>query len=494
MFVNLWVIKKMGVKFKTHSAVILWNCLFLLIFSLISFVNHYNYRTYSLDLGLYTRILYDYAHFHLSYGEVFREIPENVLSDHFDLMLMFLSPLWWIFGNLTLLVAQLLFIVSGSLGIYKLGLWMNAEKRTAIIAGVLFLAFFGLWSAVSYDFHSNVAASCLLPWMIYFFKRQKIGALLVFFILILSSKENMSLWMSFVFTGLCWMERKNHYRRRLAVILAFSSLLYFFLMVHFIMPGISTSGKYAHLEYSALGGDFPTMLKYISLHPIESAKLLFVNHSGKSANDWIKVETWVFWLLSGGFLILRKIEFIWMVIPIMAQKMFHDDPTKWSVAQQYNIELAPLAAWCLLETVSGKSRRFQVQLSAISLAMTIVVTVRLCDHTIGFVDKTRIRFYQEDHYRSDFDKIGLKRAMRLIPDSATVSAESMFVPHLIDKKAVFAYPIVNNADFILLSDDIHTFPLSRTEMALSINDLKKSSHYATVYVKNGVYLFGKVKN
>lgn len=36
---------------------------FGIIFSSVSFVNHYNFRTYALDLGLYNNALFDYARF-----------------------------------------------------------------------------------------------------------------------------------------------------------------------------------------------------------------------------------------------------------------------------------------------------------------------------------------------------------------------------------------------------------------------------------------------
>ena len=35
---------------------------FALVYGLIAFVNHYCFRTFGLDLGVYTNALYDYAH------------------------------------------------------------------------------------------------------------------------------------------------------------------------------------------------------------------------------------------------------------------------------------------------------------------------------------------------------------------------------------------------------------------------------------------------
>src|ERR1700739_5017772 len=114
------VIYKLFNRIKDNTLFVLINIMFLTIYSLICFVNHNNFRTYALDLGLYTRTLYDYAHFSFSYSEVFKEIPENMLSDHFDLLLMIFSPLYWVFGNITLLVIQIVAIHTGAYGVYKL--------------------------------------------------------------------------------------------------------------------------------------------------------------------------------------------------------------------------------------------------------------------------------------------------------------------------------------------------------------------------------------
>ena len=35
------------------------------LYALISLVNHYLFKTYALDLGLYTNFMYEYAHFRL---------------------------------------------------------------------------------------------------------------------------------------------------------------------------------------------------------------------------------------------------------------------------------------------------------------------------------------------------------------------------------------------------------------------------------------------
>ncbi len=468
------------------------NLLFFIIYSLVCFVNHYNFRSYALDLGAYTRTLYDYAHFHFSYGEVFREVPENMLSDHFDLLLMLFSPLWWVFGEITLLIVQLAAIHIGALGVYKLAQQFGLDKRISNITTFVFLSYFGIFSAISFDYHSNVVAACLLPWFILFFNDEKQKKLILVFILILIAKENMSLWMFFVCTALLFQNYKSLEKRKIAISLSLASLLFFVWLIFYAMPYFSASKQYSHVEFHVLGNSFKEIILNIVQHPIHAFALLFQNHLGDSLN-YIKTETWIFWLLSGGFLMIYRPVFLWVLLPLMMQKMYHDDPAKWSVAQQYNIEFAPMAAWCLIEVLKVKKQKTQLILAPVVAVLCFAVTIRLCDHTIGFVDKTRIRFYQADHYKSDFNKNEVYDLLNEIPSTAIVSAQNMFVPHLISKKAVYQYPIVKNAEYILVSTDIHAWPLTPEKVRKQIDSLNSSNNRATAHVKNGIFLF-KIKS
>lgn len=480
---------RLWLKIKENRFLFIANLIFLGIYSLICFVNHANYRTYALDLGAYTRAVYDYAHFHASYGEVFRSTGENILSDHLDLLLMLFSPLWWIFGSVTLLVVQLAAIHLGALGVFRLARLKGLDKSMATVASVIFLSYFGIFSAVAFDYHSSVVAACMLPWFVYFFMKSEFRKMIFVFIFILIAKENMSLWMFFVCTALLWMNRKKPLQRKITISLSLIALLFFVWAIFYAMPFFSQQKQYSHIEFHALGNSFGEILSNMLKHPLEAFSLLFQNHSGNPNLNHIKAETWIFWLISGGFLCLYRPVFLWMLIPIMMQKMYHDDQAKWSVAQQYNIEFAPVMVWCLIEIIAAKSMRTQKVLAGITLVACVAVTIRLCDNTIGFVDKTRIRFYQADHYRSDFNKEDVKEVLKAIPKEAKVSAQSMFVPHLLDKKGVYQYPLIHNADYILLSTDIHAWPLTPEILQSRIDSLLSSKNSPAVCVKKGLYLF-----
>jgi hypothetical protein len=69
----------------------------------------------------------------------------------------------------------------------------------------------------------------------------------------------------------------------------------------------------------------------------------------------------------------------------------------------------------------------------------------------------------------------------------------MFVPHLIDRKMVYQYPIVKEATYILLSDDPHSYPLATDEMLRQIDSLKLSANWRLLPTNNHVYLFEMIE-
>ncbi|HXU26468.1 MAG TPA: DUF2079 domain-containing protein [Bacteroidia bacterium] len=479
---------------KRNKIFVLINAVFLIVYSLICFVNHYNFRTYSLDLGIYTRAVYDYAHCHFNYAEIFKTQKENILGDHFDPILILISPLYYLFGTYVLLVVQIAFIHVGAFGVYKIAAQQLQSKKLALITITSFLAFYGILSALSFDVHTNVFAAMLIPWLFYFFTNSNWRNMFIAATLVLICKENMALWLIFIGFGLAWLYYKERQKRNIALIISLISVIYFVGITMVIMPALSVNGSYAHMHYAVLGNSFSEILGNLFKHPLTAIAILFKNHSSDSACDYYKIETHIFVLLSGGFLLFLKPQYLLMLVPIYFQKMFHNSPIIWSVSMHYNIEFAPILILCFIAILSNlKSERKQLIFSLIYLALTVAVTIRLCDHTIGFVDKTRIRFYQADHYESDFDNKVVYADLKKIPTNAVVSAENMFVPHLTDRKMVYQYPIVKNAQYILLSDDIHSYPVATDKMLKQIDSLSSSANWHLLPTNNHVFLFEMIE-
>ncbi|MFL5751966.1 MAG: DUF2079 domain-containing protein [Bacteroidia bacterium] len=475
---------------KRNKAFCIIHAVFLVIYCLITFVNHYNFRTYALDLGIYTNAVYDYAHFRFDTSEMFKDIAQNLLGDHFDPILILISPLYYIFGTVVLLVVQLFFIHLGAIGIYQIALQQLQDKKISLMIMTAFLGFFGVFSAVAYDAHTNVFGAMLLPWMIYYYNSKKWRQSFIVLLLILLCKENMSFWLVFVGLGLAWLHFNDRSKRTIAFVISGISALYFVLITMYVMPALAADGNYTHLRYGVLGNSFGEIFKTILHHPLDTIMLLFKNHLPNPLFDYYKAETHVFVLLSGGLFLFRKPQFILMLAPVYFQKMYHNTPVVWSVSMHYNIEFAPIIAICFITVLSGIRHR-KILLTWIYLLLTLAVTIRLCDHTKAYTDKNRIRFYQDGHYQSYYQNSKVYKALKLIPGDAPVSAMNMFVPHLCDREKIYQFPIVKDAEYIIISVRTNTYPLTRKELVDKLIHLHLSRQWKVIYNEDNVFIFKK---
>lgn len=446
--------------------------LFAIFYSLISLVNHYCFRTYALDLGLYTNALYDYAHLQWNDSSVFKKFNENLLADHFDFYLIAFSPFSYLFGTYTLLILQIFFVLLGGVGVNKVVYLYTSNSRIALWATVYFYCFFGVIAPLSYDYHSNVVAATLLPWFLYFFHQRKILKSALVFLAILLGKENMALWMIFVCLGLMINYKEDTQARKFLLYHAAFALLYFILVIFVVMPKLSNQAIYVHFDYDCLGQDFSSAILFLISHPIDALQLLFVNHSGNPDADYVKLEAYILLLITGIYLLFLKPQYLLMLLPIFLQKMYHNNMQMWSVITHYCIEFAPVLAIgisCVLHEM--KVQKTKNIFIAFVLLGCIVASFRVMDNTLISNDRERLKVYVPNHYRRNYDIQKVHEEINKIPHDAVISAQSPFLAHLALRDKIYQFPILKDADFIVYSFDEQPYPLSKDEFKKLTDDL-----------------------
>ena len=465
---------------------------FGVLYALISFVNHYYFRTYALDLGAYTNALYDYIHFQWNDSTVFKMVKENLLADHFDLYLMLFSPLSLIFKTYTLLFVQIFFILLGGYGVYRFFMLSEKTSGLALFATLYFYLFFGVYAALSYDYHSNVVAAVTLPWFFYFIKKKDLLRASVVFLFILISKENISLWMAFVSLGLAFEYRKEPQLRNYLLMAFAFSVIYFITVISVVMPWFSNSNAYPHFNYSVLGSNGGAAMLHLIQHPVESFKILFINHTGSVHGNYVKLELHMLVLLSGLPFLLYKPQYLLMLVPIYFQKMFHDNYLMWGIGGQYSIEFAPVLSIGIFLVISEFKNRKLVKFSAILVALAAMFcTLRTMDRTVLFTNKSKIRFYQASHYSRDYDVQKVYQQLSNIPDSAVVSVQSPFLPHLSLRNNIYQFPMIKDAQYIIYSKMEEPYPLDSTLFKQKTASLEKSKQWAVIYKQDGFTILKK---
>ena len=455
------------------------------LYALISLVNHYLFKTYALDLGLYTNFMYEYAHFRLPDMSMVGKVGTLALSDHFDLYLMLLSPLVYVFGTYTLLIVQIAAVLLGGWGIYKLiGLYTDDDWLPLLATAMLFISF-GVIHAVAFDYHSNVLTTMMLPWLLYFLKQKRYALASLFVVLFVIGKENMSLWLFFIVTGLMWDYRKDKKTLWHLGIYALFALAYFFIINMVVMPKLGGSGG-GFARYAHLGDNYVDIAKKLLSHPGETLRLLFVNNLPWPRYDGIKTEFYLCALCSGLLLTILKPNYLWMLIPLIGQKMLAIDPMFWGISMQYSVEFMPvlvIASFIVLNKLRNKrlSRVFGLLL-LVSVVLTTFYTLGVPKSTI-LVDQLCV--YQGRHYeQKDFDANYARQLIDEIPDDAYVCAAPMFVPHMVFRENIEDFSMIKNtkAEYVLITE--HYFLFQRNKVVLFGN----RDDYETVATDGTVYL------
>lgn len=424
------------------------------LYCLISLVNHFLFKTYALDLGLYTHFMYEYAHFRMPCLLMLDGASASALSDHFDLYLVLLSPLVYVFGTYTLLIVQIAAALLGGWGIYKLvGLYTDDEWMP-LLAMVAFFFSFGVIHPFGFDYHSNVLTTMMLPWLLYFLKQKKYALASLFVVLFVIGKENMSLWLFFIVTALMWDYRKDKKALWHLVAYAVFAMAYFFIVNMIVMPKLGGAGggfgRYAHL-----GDNYAEIAKKLLQNPGETLSMLFTNTTPWPKYDGIKTEFYLCALFSGLLLTILKPNYLWMLVPLVGQKMLSIDPLFWGVGFQYSVELMPvIIISSFLVIIRLKKQVWRLVLSGALLLSVILTTFYTIGGPKSFVSPENLCIYQGRHYKQNgFDARYARELIRQIPDDASVSAASMFVPHLALREQIYDLGSRPNphADYVLIT-------------------------------------------
>ncbi len=464
-----------------------------IIYASISLVNHFLFRTYALDLGLYTNAIYDYSHFSFNDSSVFKSVPQNLLADHFDLFLILISPLSIIFGTSTLLVVQIIFILIGGIGVLNFIRLKGADEKWARVGMIYFYLHFSIFSALSFDYHSNVIAASLVPWLFIIMEKKQIQRSFLILTLVIITKENMALWMVFVCSGFYLLNRKKIGYRFIWGMTLFS-FIYFMAVTVYIMPSLSIDHHFVQFKYSVLGNDYHSALTTIFSHPMKVFEAMFVNTNLSKTGDYVKWESWMFFVFSGGALLFFRPIYLWMLIPIFMQKLLNDQMQTWGINDQYSIELAPILAMGIFSSgvfsLSPPIRRVVLPLAMIG---SLICTVRAMDRTSTQMRRANIRIYQIEHWRTEQNIFAIKVAMKLIPSDAIVASQNTILSHLAYRDKIYSLPIINDAQYIIYEKGFSSYPISKEKLNTLADSLENSSEWKVLFSKDNVRLLNRKK-
>ncbi|MBK8582915.1 MAG: DUF2079 domain-containing protein [Flavobacteriales bacterium] len=206
----------------------------------------------------------------------------------------------------------------------------------------------------------------------------------------------------------------------------------------------------------------------------------------------MKVEMLVLLFLAGGWAMLLRPWILLMAVPLLLQKLLHEGPTQWGVLAQYSVEFAPLCTLAVFtwKPVLRPTHAAKV-IAVFATLLSIGATIRVPDASIYIENRAKQRFYQADHYHREFDAQRVRELLCAIPADAAVSASTAFVPHLVEHRDLYQYPILENANVIVLATKEGPYPETREEFELAMDTLERSRFWTETDRSDGAVVFAR---
>lgn len=438
-----------------------------------SFFPHYFFNSNAWDLWIFNQSLWLYSHGHL-WPNTLRHV-DTLFADHFEILLFPLALFRYLLGSYTLLFFQGIFLLMGGWGIYLLWKEKWVDRTNVILAVTLYFSFFGIFQALIFDYHNNVTATWLIPWIYYFFHKKKYMSLFFIFMLFILAKEN--LWLlGFAISIGFLIDVRSRREFFLTCCLALISLGVFFILVKYIIPYFN-HWNYAHWEYKKLGADMFSACKNLILSPIESFSILF-NSSHKIHTWWILMLSWVILLISPRFLLVFLV--------LLGQKLFSESIAISGTQFHYSVEFAPFIAIAVL-SLWAKNMNLAKYVSIFFIWINSIFVL-----TLPVFSGYSLFSYLKLSYVSS-NRSAILYALDKIDPTSSVSASNTIVSHISFRKEIYLFPEIQDANYIIVdtqSQNIWPF-MKKEEQELAISKIS-SRDYALVYQENGVYLWKRI--
>lgn len=480
------IFKKLGPKNLNIILNIIIGILLFLYFYIPIF-NHFNYREAGLDLGIYDQAIWKYAHF-LGFSNSIDGFwgLKNVLGDHFEIILMIISPIYWFYSSVIILhLFNGLVITFGCYLLYKLAkLKLNQNEILAKASVIIFLLFTGLQMAIMEgQFHPLVYVPILIIAIVYFIEIKNWWAYIIAIVLLLSIKENMGLYLVFIGIYLVAIDRKYW---KIAVLTAGLGILHYLITVREVTA--LYGGKYRYFNYTRLGQNNWQIIKTLILKPLYAIKVFLTPID--------KIQTLLLILGSFGLLVISAPLII--AIPMFAERFFSDDEHIWLFNMHYNAPLAGALICALIFFFSQtyfsprKNRLSKIlsqHLSAYSLIIFVLISTILININYRS-DLFRFFYHAKNNVIIDQDSRDLNEAIKIIPPKASVAAQDGIVTHFTEREQVYELPVVKDPQFIVVNFNKSYWPMSDQELKNLINNAMANG-YSIRYSKNSTLVLGK---
>lgn len=496
--------RRFKIKIKHDFWIYIVIAIFVVAYSMLSIGKHENLKTNTMDLGGYDQAVWKLSRFEaplttiyadeISDGDVdvrdydseeIKQFFPNILGDHFEPIMALISPIFWIWDDIKmLLLVQALVVCLGAWPIYAIAKEKLKSRFAGLAIGIAYLSFIGVQTAIEFDFHPLVFLAPILAFLYYFLEKKKYLWVYIFTALALLCKEVASLYI-FFFGIYAFFVKKE---KKAGLIMMGLGVLWFILVINVIIP-YGFGRVYGHMSaYDALGDSAGGIIKTMITNPLYVVNILF--YPGN------KIDTWLSMFGSTGFLALLSPTTLILAIPMIGEKFLTTSKSScWTVWWHYSITITPILMISAINGIYNLKNKFKNIDFNWSIFGSVIVIISTL--TISFIyhnnpDRTAplTRIFEKDFFKERQIVKDFKEVKDLIPKEASLATTDTLLPHLAHREEVYrVHPTIPNVDYVLINTAEGFWPWQKQDILRVTEEMKKNTDFKLIENKGDIYLF-----
>lgn len=453
------------------------------VFALISIRLHDQFLTFGWDLGFFDQIIWKVSQGDMAAYSTLSK--ENLLADHFQVVLYPLSFLYLIKSDVRMiLVAQAFLVVFAAFPLYLIAKYVVKSAFFSLSIVASYVLFIGTQWTILNEFHQMAFVPLFLSFLYYGLASKKIVLYWTGVLGLLMTKEELGLLLFAIGLVVWWFYRKD----LMGIITSIIGVMSFFILVYIIMPWMSVSGTYSHFDFGPSGYTPVDVVKKIIFDP----PYFFQSLSVPS----IKVKTMFDTFFAFGFLPFFSPIHLLPIFDNFVTRFIYAGPqfTKWA---NVNHHAAPLGILSAVATIYASFWLLPL-LEKYTLLRKNILTFFLSFYILGMSIFQNIilhgpvnSIFKPQFYSRDSHSEEINKALAYIPPRASLATQNNLFPHLSQRKEIYLLPEFNKAEYIMV--DIYNkpnsfSPLNEKEFLSLVKKLQTKYSYVPIYKKNTIFI------
>ncbi|MBC7252247.1 MAG: DUF2079 domain-containing protein, partial [Anaerolineae bacterium] len=473
---SLWIIATLAV-------------VYFLTFTALACARHMDFRTHALDTGTMDQAAWSTIH-----GRILERSPlyrdpldgprrENRLLDgKMELFFIALSALYWLWADPRLLfMVQTAFLAAGALPLYALARHKTNSQPVAVLLTAAYLLYLPLHYIAAFEFHPSVLMVPFLFLALLGIERRSWPLYWLGLGLALTCRIDAAI--AGLGLGVYLFLRREGRPAMLTLITCLGWLLLDF---NIITPWIKELYDFRRPDllarrFGEVGGGPWGLVGYFIANPGQLIPLLF---------DREKLQTIFDLLVPLGFLPLLSPGLVLPAIPILIINLTAKSEWQSTIHAHYMAPVLPFLFAAATDTIGWLGRHWRRQPIASSLASFVLINTFLV--TIFFSPyPPGKRFHWADYYQPSIHEENLQRIIALVPDEALVCAQSDIFPHLSQRRDIYLFPFVADAEYVIVDLDAtaEKSPSGFHTFYAQVNELLENPDFGVIAQAGGVLLF-----